>query len=156
MVVRQCNLNYIKNKIKTRADVATVGAGQSTASTMQIDLASKCRLHLPSFHNTQTMHSTLTFLNFNCRPSLRKYWCQCNTLIHYSVHIWAYTDGVPICVHPQGFAVHHLIHVCISQSRECTVMRKVFTFARDGVVDHCVSQNATPDHENSEQLVQIP
>ena len=47
-------------------------------------------------------------------------------------------------------------HVSISQSRECTVMRKVFTFARDGVVDHCVSQNATPDHENSEQLVQIP
>ena len=70
---------------------------------MQTDLASKCMLHLPSFHNTQTMHSSLTFLNFNCRPPLRKYWCQCNILIHYSVHIWGIHRWRTNLCTPPGF-----------------------------------------------------
>ena len=59
---------------------------------------------------------------------------------HFPVH----TNESPICERPQVCTVHHL--ACIAQPRRGDIeMGQVFTFARGGVVEYCVSQNATPE-----------
>ena len=66
---------------------------------------------------------------------------RCNILIcfHFPVH----TNEIPICECLHVCTVHYLAYT--AQPKVHVGMGQLFTFARDGVMDSCASQNAAPE-----------